>query len=57
MENLSPSRILPLPPGEQKGQDPAHPKKAGKSPALPKAVPPPSVEGEKEESHQLDERA
>ena len=57
MENLSPSRIQPLSPGEQKGQDPARPKKLAKSPANPKVIAPPPVEGESEDRHQLDELA
>jgi len=57
MENLSPSRIQPLSPGDQKGQDPARPKKLAKSPAPSKVVPPPPVEGESEDRHQLDELA
>lgn len=57
MENLSPSRIQPLSPGDQKGQDPTRPKKLAKSPAPSKVVPPPPVEGESEDRHQLDELA
>ena len=57
MENLSPSRIQPLSPGEQKSQDPANPKKPVKAAVPAKTVAPPPVEGESDEKHQLDERA
>ena len=57
MENLSPSRIQPLSPGEEKGQDPSRPKKMVKALPSAKVVPPPPVEAESEERHQLDELA
>jgi hypothetical protein len=58
MENLSPSRILPLSPGEEKDRDPERPKKPEKSQAARASVPPPPlVEAENEEKHELDERA
>jgi hypothetical protein len=58
MENLSPSRIQPLSPGEEKNRDPERPKKPEKMPAVRANVsPPPLVEAENEEKHELDERA
>jgi len=60
MENLSPSRIQPLSPGEEKNTDDRRPlKKARSQPVLRGAPPPPRVdlEVDKEEEHQLDERA
>jgi len=58
MENLSPSRIQPLSPGEEKNRDPERPKRPEKSQAARANVPdPPLVEVESEEKHELDERA
>jgi hypothetical protein len=58
MENLSPSRIQPLSPGEQKNQDDAAPKKSAKPQAASAKPPsPPLLEGENEEKHKLDEQA
>jgi hypothetical protein len=58
MENLSPSRIQPLSPGEEKNRDPEPPKKSEKMQTERASIPPPPlVEGENEEKHQLDERA
>lgn len=58
MENLSPSRIQPLSPGQQKDQDAAPAKKSGKPPGPRKAPPAsPSVDAESDERHQLDEQA
>jgi hypothetical protein len=58
MENLSPSRIQPLSPGDEKNRDLERPRKPEKSPA-PRAKAPatPVVEAENEEKHSLDERA
>lgn len=60
MENLSPSRIQPLSPSDEKASDDPRPRKPA-----PKPVPPahtsslPAIEGESDElsPHKLDERA
>ena len=58
MENLSPSRIQPLSPGEENNRDLARQKKQAKSAVALHATPGhPPVEAENEEKHQLDERA
>jgi hypothetical protein len=60
MENLSPSRIQPISPGGEKESDDPRPQKKGNSQAVPRNAPPPprvDLEVEKEEQHQLDERA
>ncbi len=58
MENLSPSRIQPFSPGEEKNRDQERPKKPEKSQVAGANVPAPLlVEPESEEKHELDERA
>ena len=58
MENLSPSRIQPLSPGEEKNREPDRPRKPEKPlAALAKAAAAPLVEAENEEKHKLDEQA
>jgi hypothetical protein len=58
MENLSPSRIQPLSPGEEKNRDLERPKKPEKSQAARANAPAtPLVEADNEEEHSLDERA
>ena len=60
MENLSPSRIQPLSSGEEKNTDDARPQKKAKSQAVLRSPPPPprvDLEADKDEEHQLDERA
>jgi hypothetical protein len=58
MENLSPSRIQSLSPGEEKNRDPERLKKPEKSQAArANAAALPLVEVENEAKHELDERA
>jgi len=58
MENLSPSRIQPLSPGEEKNRETERPRKPEK-PLATRANAPvtPLVEAENDEKHELDERA
>jgi hypothetical protein len=60
MENLSPSRIQPLSPGEEKNSDSTRSQKKAKSQAIPhKAPAPPRVDldMDRDEEHKLDELA
>jgi len=58
MENLSPSRIQPLSPGEEKNRETERQRKPEKPLAARANAPAtPLVEAENEEKHSLDERA
>jgi hypothetical protein len=60
MGDLSPSpasRIEPLDPGERKDSGDARPGKPVKIQPVPRNAPAPSVDLEKDQEHQLDERA
>jgi hypothetical protein len=58
MENLSPSRIQPLSPGEEKDRELERPRKPEKPlAARPNAAATPVLEAENAEKHKLDELA
>ena len=58
MAEISPSRIQPLPSGQEKSADDSRPRKHEKHPApQPSAAEPPPIDIDAEPNHHLDERA
>jgi hypothetical protein len=51
------SRINPLSAGDRKDSDDARPSKPPKNHSVPRNAPPPSIDVEKDDEHQLDEQA